>query len=239
MGILADFLGIFFAFFFIKSRIDELIGTLQFPKQLNFYFLFFWAFLSALVGGFIWNLFSRLARTNVILTEPHGWSPLFWAIISNLPTVTTLFIINIHYPYSSPKQQAPLFLVFLLGITIGAVLFYNIPLSGRTGFRSFISQGTGRTSSLQEFWLSLIWTALLSMGFVFMNITKLALYDSITLLDMTIAILRQAGIFISITVMSIMFGLLAFPRKERTETALGVIAGLFVKIALFFSLLFT
>ena len=77
------------------------------------------------------------------------------------------------------------------------------------------------------------------MGFVFMNITKLALYDSITLLDMTIAILRQAGIFISITVMSIMFGLLAFPRKERTETALGVIAGLFVKIALFFSLLFT
>lgn len=239
MAIFADFIGIFFAFFFIKSQIDELIVTLQFPKQLNFYFLFFWAFVSALAGGFVWNLISRVTKTNVILTEPRGWSPFGWAIISNLPTVITLLMINIWYPYSSLKQQVLLFFFFFLGMTIGAVVFYSIPLRGHTGFRSFLSQGTGRTSSLQEFLLSLIWTSLLSIGFVPMNIIKFITNDSITLLETGVAVLWQAGIFISITVMSIMFGLLAFPRRERTETALGIIAGLFVKIALFFSLLFT
>jgi uncharacterized membrane protein YfcA len=144
LGSLADILGILAFVFFIKSQIDGMIENVKLPKEMNFYLLFFWAFVAAFLGGFLWSALNRLnERTTFMgatspyiggtLSEPHGMAAILWPIATLLPVVITLMALNWKYRFVDFKEQMVLYITFLVGITIGSVLFYDLPLSGNNG----------------------------------------------------------------------------------------------------------
>jgi len=239
LSLSADVLGIFGFVFFIKNQIDGAISNLRLPQQLDFYFLFFWAFVAAILGGFVWNIFVRLTKQWAFLGgkyEPHGLTAILWPIVTNIPVAIVLISLNIAYLFIEFRTQVLLYSVFLLGLTMGAKIFYDTPIKGSRGFRNHF-EAKKMPFFWKEFWLVLIWSALLSLGFLLSN-GIILLTTQRDLWEVFINFLKQTGLCIGLTSLAVIFFLLAFPEQPRMETARGIVAGLFLRIALFFGLLF-
>jgi len=240
-ALLADTAGIIAAIFFMKSQIDDAITTLNLPRELNFYFIAFWAFVGAMIGGFIWNMLLRITKQTTVLggtgSEPQGILAIAWPIVTTLPLMIILILINRQYTFIDTRQQVLLYITFLVGITIGSAIFYNLPIGGEVGLRRYFD--AQEFSFLRkEFILVILWTLLLSMGFLVAALTKLLVVQSVNLNGILVGLFKQIGLTVLFTTLAVVFFLLAFPEQPRFETARGIIAGLFLRAALFWGLLF-
>lgn len=250
LGSLADLLGVLGFIFFIKFQIDGMIENVKLPKEMNFYLLFFWAFVAAFLGGFVWNVLNQLNEHISFMgptspyiggtqSEPHGIAAILWPVSTLFPMLITLLALNWKYSFLGFKEQLVLYTIFLVSITIGSVLFYDLPLSGNNGFRNYLG-AKGIPSFRKELWLVVIWSSILSLsGFLLMQFANNAFFSITKEFHKFIwPLLKQTGLCIGLTTLSVGFFLLAFPDQPKFDTARGIVAGLFLRIALFFGLLF-
>lgn len=240
-ALLADTIGIFFAVLFIKNQIDGAIADLKFPVELNFYFLFFWAFFASMFGGFLWNIFNRAVGMRAYLGgrrfEPRRKETVLWSVIPNLVVALVLVILNLEYSFVPMGEQIFLYATFLLGTVIGSMMFYDLPISQQVGFRNYFNE-KHMTHLMKEFLLVVIWSTLLSTGFLALNFIKFLFFrDSAAGWMFITSFLRQTGLCVGLSTLAVTFFLLAFPEQPRMETARGVVAGLFLRIGFFFGLL--
>lgn len=242
-GLMADTAGILALVFFFKSQLDDSVNSLNLPEEYNFYFVSFWAFVAAVLGGFLWNyILLRVFDEEFVLggtnNEPKGIWAFFWGIITLLPTVTILMLGNEYYSHSgSSGKQILIYLAFIVGLSIGGFVFYSFPMgNGIVGIRNFYES---RMDSFfrREFILVIIWTVLLSSGFLFAMITKALLFHFEPSIVYTF--FKQTGFTVLFTTLAVVFFLTVFPTTERFDTARGIIAGLFLRISLFWGLLLT
>lgn len=240
-GLVADTVGILAFVFFFKSQLDDAVKTLQLPPRYDFYFVSFWAFVAAVTGGFVWNsILVRIVNYANILggsgNEPQGVWAFLWPVITLLPTITILLIGNKIYPFMPIRQQLLLYIAFLAGISIGSALFYNLPIGNTQGLRRYF-EVQNLSFFRKEFILVVAWTALLSTGFLFVMFVKLLTIQNLNPSSAVYSFLRQAGITILFTTLAVVFFLLAFPSNPQFDSARGIVAGLFLRIAIFWGLL--
>lgn len=241
-GLMADTAGIFALIFFFKSQLDGTVSELQLPVRFDFYFVSFWAFVAAVGGGFLWNSVLRIVNYDNVLggsgNEPHGMWALLWPIITLLPTVIILMLGNKIYPFMDARRQILLYLTFLVGASVGSTIFYNLSIGSFQGFRSYL-EAQNLSPLREEFFLVLIWTGLLSIGFLMTLIVRLLIEQNLPFLPAFYSFLRQAGFTILFTMLAVIFFLLAFEAEPRFDVARGIVAGLFFRIAIFWGLLIT
>jgi hypothetical protein len=236
--------------FFIKVQADDAIEALGLPeKDVNFYFLSFYALLAAALGGMLWNVLNRINETYPFMasspyiggtgSEPHGIGAIIWPASTIAFVFATLVVLNWKYHFIEFREQLLTYFSFLVGITVGSVTFYDLPIAGSIGFRDYFY--TTKMSFIEkEFWLVVVWSALLSVsGFMAMALTKnLIAHKKTASATVVWTFLKQVGICIGVTTLAVTCFLIAFPEQPRFETARGIIAGLILRMALFFGLLF-
>lgn len=243
IGILGSILGIFEYLITIKEKINRAIDSLKLPKELDFYFLSFFALVSAAAGGLLWNsVCSSFGPECPFVggtgSEPHGKLAIIWPVTTLSIAVITLLILNWKYRFMKIKDQSLCYLAFLVGTIIGSVLFYDLPLLGVSGFRNYFD--AMNTPFLEkEFALVLIWSLLLALfGFLAMGFVKIKLTsESASPRLILLPLLEQVGLCMGLTTFAVAFCLLALPNESRFETARGIIAGLALRMSIFFGLL--
>jgi hypothetical protein len=224
--LLASFLGIIgFAWLDIYE-----VSSMQLPTTLNFYVLAVWAFVAAFLGGLIWNVLNYAHPTLEGRFE-HGISAVLWPITTNVPVVCALIILNWLYHFTSIPYQFLISGPFLIGITIGSVIFYNVPFPGKKrGFREYI-ESASRSYLFQEFWLAVLWSFLIScLGFLATILTKYIVIRTGDFLTPLLQIVCCVGLTTSAVVLFI----LVFPDKPEFVSARGIIAGLVLRMTFFF-----
>ncbi len=214
--------------------INNWIDSLRPPTTLTFYFLAFWALVAAALGGLFWNFLNRATPTlGGTSSEPHGKAAIIWPITTNVPIVLTLVILNWKYRFTSIPYQLLLYGAFLIGVTIGSLIFYDFPFRGKKGFRNYFDSAN-RSYFSKEFWLVVLWSLLLSsLGFLAMGLTKLI----VARVSDFLTPLLQIGFCVGLTTSAVVFFLLVFPDQPRFDSARGIIAGLALRMTLFFGLL--
>lgn len=203
-------------------------------REFFFYVLFFWAVVASLLGGLFWNVFFN--GTLGGSQEPHGWAVVIWSITTNITIVITLLVLNDRY---SLKIQKPIqiYIAFLIGSIIGSIIFYNFPFLKEVGFRHYFE-----TISLpyleMEFWLVIIWSSVLTIpGFLMMGIANLLFIPSSRKINnFFTSLLKQSLLSVGLTTSAVSLFLWAFDDPSRFESARGIIAGLFLRITIFFGL---
>lgn len=206
------------------------------PEQRGyfFYLLFFWAVVASLLGGLFWNV--AFQGTLGGSREPHGWAAVLWAVVTNLPVIVALIVINNRFSIGiqSPVQ---LYAAFLIGSVIGSGLFYDLPLFGEQGFRNYV-ETKNLTYHRAEFWLVVIWSSLLSVtGFVCMGLANFLVNPPSRKFGKAAWVfLKQSALSVGLTASAVSLFIWAFADPARYEAARGVIAGLFLRITIFFGL---
>jgi hypothetical protein len=253
IALVADMLGIFGFLLIVRQNIAEIVETLGFPENIDFYSLFFYGSVAALLGGLLWNglnkLNDRLPEHQKIMkrspyvggtsrTEPHGRGAIIWPIVTKFPLIITLIILNYLYHFIGLRTQALLYISFLMGTLVGSKLFYDYSISGKVGFRAYFESKKYPYFS-REFWCAVIWSFLISaLGFLFMAIMRwLVMPDLISSDVILTALLKQVGWATGLTTLAVVFSVLIFPSEKKYETARGIIAGLTFRLMLFFGLL--
>lgn len=203
-------------------------------REYFFYLLFFWAMVASLLGGLFWNLV--FSGTLGDPEEPHGWAAIIWPIATNLPVVLILIILNSRYKLELQKQ-IQLYSAFLLGVTIGSVIFYDLPLSGEIGFRRYF-EAKDLPYTDKEFWLVVIWSSLLAcVGFLFMGVAKFWLMPFSRKINTTIWLfLKQSSLVIGLTTSAVSLFIWAFDDQSRFDSARGIVAGIFLRVSIFFGI---
>src|SRR5437899_294919 len=72
LGIASDLIGIIGFTVAGIAIVNNWIDTLRLPTTFSFYFLAFYAFVAAIVGGLFWNLYNREDPTIGGKKEPQG-----------------------------------------------------------------------------------------------------------------------------------------------------------------------
>lgn len=249
VGLMASILGIFGFMISLREELNRAIKTLNLPPEVNFYFLFFWAFIAWFLGGLLWiglnrlndkyNFMGNSAYTGGPNSEPHGLGAIIWSISTTIFSIITLILLNNRYKFIENQVQLLIYTAFIVGISMGSVIFYDLPICGNKGFRNYFNTKK-LTYFSKEFWLVVIWSSLISIfGFLFANIVKVvALPISKGLVPTAYLFLKQIGICVGLTTCVVTFFLIVFPSQPRFEAAKGIIAGLFLRTTLFFGLLF-
>lgn len=243
LGLLADLLGVLAFLVLVKREIDSAIASLTLPPEMNFYFLFFWALVAAFLGGLFWNGLNRILGLRFYVggtgSEPHRVAAFIWPMATNIPAVVILVALNRKYHFMGSREQVILYAVFLLGIAVGSLLFYDLPLSGNCGFRNYFD-AKHVPFFFKEFGLVVIWSSLLSiLGFLPMGIIKIVVAPTPRDLQVICwTFLKQAGLCIGLTTLAVVSFLIAFPGQSRFDSARGIVAGLFLRAALFLGLVF-
>jgi hypothetical protein len=249
IGLLASLIGIYQFIKELKVEYESAIRVLDLPSEVNFYFMLFWAFVAACLGGLLWSVINLLNETLHFMgpspyvggtqSEPHGVGAIIWPISTNIFTVLILIVLNRKYRFIGILQQLLLYGLFLVGLTVGSVIFYDLPISGKIGFRNYFD-ATEVSYLPKEFCLALIWSSLISISaFLFTGLTNMALSRMSKNFKMAARIFsKQNEICIGLTTCAVLFFISAFPDQPRFETARGIVAGLFLRIALFFGLVF-
>lgn len=129
--------------------------------------------LAAMVGGSVWFLFAKA------LGGPEGEpstaaKAIAWALTTNLPLVFLLILLNTRgrtlgisgltrLPWS---RQAVLLILYLLGVSVAACVFYVWSFGDVQGVRRLFAQiFPGEAAFLRrETWLVLTWSAMMSCG---------------------------------------------------------------------------
>jgi hypothetical protein len=244
LGFISSLLGVIGFLILGKVTIDRWIDDLRPPTRINFYFLFFCSVAAASIGGMLWAILNRLNNQYLHLapslnllggtsSEPHGIAVILWAITTLVPVVLIVLILGWRYHFAQIRQRLLLYGAFLIGATIGSVIFYDFPLGGKDGFRNYLDS-LNMPSSLKEVLLVVIWSSLLSiLGFLFMALMKVIVARRLDLWT----ILKQIGLCIGLTTFAVDCFLLGFPDLARYDTARGFLAGLALRMTLFFGLL--
>jgi hypothetical protein len=223
------------------QRVDDALKAINAPPNLNFFFLFFWAVTSAVVGGLIWGACQQLWRLPATTpgvtstlggsVEPHGVPAFLWAIVTNLPAAAVLMILALKYQYIPPRHAALAMLIMLPSLGLAALSFYDLSLGGNRGFRCYMKT-KHMSDQAREFYLSLIWSRLLP----FVPLVALYAANKAGLLVGPAASLSAGvtavGLIVALTVASIGFFTAAYPASEF-ESARGVIAGVVLRVSLF------
>lgn len=240
--------GILTFLFAMKQKVDDVLKAMNAPPLLNFYFLFFWATCAALLGGLIWagcqQLFPALGSTSCDgpatqtaptlggSREPHGAAAILWPIATNVPIAALLVILAWHYGFTPPRGAGIGSLIMLAALAIASLTFYDLPLQGQRGMRCQME--TMHLGYLKtEFYLVLIWSTLLAVApFVAMyaaNRYGLVSGPAASLRGCGIAI----GLIVGLTVTSVGFFIAGYPQGVF-ESARGVVAGVALRVSLFF-----
>lgn len=243
IGILGSILGILEYIITIKEKINRAIDSLKLPKELDFYFLSFFALVSAASGGFVWNTIcgffgSKCPYVGGTQSEPHGWLAILWPLASMSIVIITLVAFNVKFHLIKIVDQLKVYSAFMCGMTIGSIAFYDFPLLGSIGFRNYFDQIN--TPFLdKEFGLVLLWSSLIAtFGFLFMVFIQIKIeHKPLNAKATVLHLLEQIGLCVGLTTFAVAFCLLAFPNEARFDTARGIIAGLALRMSLFFGLL--
>jgi len=241
LGFLADLLGVLGFLVLVKREIDGAIKSLTLPPEMNFYFLYFWALVAAFLGGLFWNGLNRILGLSFYVggtgSEPHGVAAFIWPVVTNIPTVIILVVLNWKYHFMGTRQQTIVYAAFLLGIAVGSLLFYDLSLCGNRGFRNYFD-ANNVPFFFKEFGLVVIWSSLLCiLGFLSMGIMRVVVAPAPRDLQVVCwTFLKQTGLCIGLTTLAVASFLIAFPDQPRFDTARGIVAGLFLRAALFLGL---
>jgi hypothetical protein len=247
LGLLVDLLAITMLIIVLNEEVNRVGKLPNLSLNVNFCFLFLWASVSAFLGGFLWWGINRLndqlhfmgesAYISGTTREPHGLSAIIWPVTTNLIVVITLIILNSEYGYMRFSMQLLIYLFFLIGSSIGSLIFYDLQIYGNRGFRYYFD--TKRLSYFtKEFLLVIIWSSLISIiGFLFAGFIKMIAFPGSG--DWGTALwsfIKQSGICVGLTTCAVTFCLILSPEQSRYVTVRGIIAGLFLRISLFFAL---
>ena len=248
IGVISSLLGILVALLTLKTLFDRFLVAVDAPTSLNFYFLFFWAVVTSLLGGLMWaacqQIFPALMSTpcdaaHGVATmtlggsrEPHGVAAALWPVVTNFPALISLSILAKRYeciPLKGALLGTALLIAFL---SLVSLAFYDLPLSGHRGVRCFIESG-GLGYLDRELYLVIIWSALLSiipfLGLFCAGKMGWVVGPAKSLIGSSAA----AAVTMVLTISSVGFFLAAYP-DQSFETARGVVAGLALRVSLFF-----
>lgn len=216
--------------------ITVLLSPEMLPRGSQFHFIFLLAIGTAVVGGIVWNTIFRGTLGGRL--EPHGSYAMLWAFITNFPSVITLVLLNVKYRYLQQKDQLVLYSAYLVGLTMGSYVFYDIPLAGTVGVRWYLDALNVSPVS-KEIVLVLTWSSLLSLGFMLLAAVKVLLVPPSRIIpDLVLPCLKQIALCISVTTLAVIVFLLPFQsRVEELEAARGIVAGVALRTSLFFGLL--
>lgn len=212
----------------------------------SLYLLCFWSAVAAAVGGVLWNLLNRLNQVHAFMgqsafvggmgSEPHGLAVVIWALANTLPVVCTLVILGSTYGFLNVRREAVFAAAFLVGIVVASLIFYDFPLKGHRGFRECL-RVTSLSFVSREFCLALIWSSILAVGgFGARLLFRLAFDRMSKQLPVTPLFVVPSGITIVLTTLSVLLFILVFPDEPRFETARGIVAGLVLRMSIFFGL---
>jgi hypothetical protein len=240
-GTAANTVGIFATLFFLRQQLNGAIDDLRLPSQMDFYFLAFWAVVAAFAGGFIWNFslakYAPGARLGGIAADPQHRLAYAWPVVTNSPSVVFLIVLNLNYHFMPLEPQIFFYGLFLAGAVVGSGIYYNLPLSGNTGFREyFLARHVPYRR--REFFLTMIWASLLSLGFIIVAAFRTVLTRDATFDTIWITCLEQVGFTTIFALLMSSFVVITFPDKPRYEAVRGVFAGIALRVGLFFGLLF-
>lgn len=237
LGIVGSVITIIGFLFSGIATINNWIDSLRPPTTFTFYFLAFWALVAAALGGLVWNFLNRTTPGIGGPVEPQGWKAMLWAITTNLPIVLTLLILNLWYHFTSIPYQLLLYGAFLIGVMIGSLIFYGGFSYWRNktfrGFRRYLTSNNWSYFP-KELLLVILWSLLISgLGFLAMGLMKWKVAGVSDFLTP----IAQIGFCVALTMLAVVFFLLVFPAEPRFDSARGIIAGLALRMTLFFGVL--
>jgi hypothetical protein len=222
--------------------IKRISDSLKPYGQIDFYFLTFYALFSAAAGGLIWNVacisFGKVGLIGGPGYEPHGILAVIWPIATLSAVLMTLFVLNLIYHFMDKKYQLLNFLVFLISVSIGSAIFYDLPLFGSQGFRNYF-EAMNMTFVEKEIYLVLIWSLIISLlGFLPLSLIKIKNKPkSVSTQSIIFSMIEQVGFCVGLTTSAVLFCLLPWPNEVRLDAARGVIVGLALRMSLFFGLI--
>jgi hypothetical protein len=248
---LGAILGILAFLVLMKQRVTDILAAIDAPASLNFYFLFFWALGAALVGGLGWAVCQRLfpsltaAGCTPVLSpatltlggarEPHGLGAFLWPIVTNIPPILLFAFMMRRYDLLSGSTVARLACVLLAGLALSSLLFYDLPLFGQRGFRCWLRARAWKYEEL-ELVLVLIWSTVLSaIPFSLVRLaSKLGWWPIVPISGVVQAVAFAVGI----TSLIVASFVAAYP-NAAFESARGILAGLALRVSLFFGIILT
>lgn len=261
LNYLASLITILTAFATITIQIVTITNIPDPPKDFDFFILFFWAIIAAFLGGLPYNILvmirnSKEDKEDQVLddelterdkkdqvlggedNEPKGLYAALWGFLTNLPTVLILIFLNISYDFLVIQHQFLLSTGFLLGVTVGSAVFYDSALNANKGIRKRFDKEAIPSFVKREIYLAFIWSAFLSLGFLFLAIARFVYIPGPINVGFSLLIVLLQTVFcIMLTTTSVASFVFLFPSYKRYETARGIVAGLFLRIGLFLGLL--
>jgi hypothetical protein len=249
IGKLIGIIGVLTFLFTMKQKVDDALAAIRAPESLNFYFLFFWALVAAILGGLFWAfcqqvfppLASSFACSGASMAEgpmlggskePHGLAAFMWAIVTNLPSAVLLSIVAARYGLLPLRGTVFASTAMLLFLGLASIMFYDFPLFGFKGFRCYVA--SKHLSYLEtEMSLVVIWSALLALV-PFLGIYVLSRLGWIGGLQGSLqGFLMAVGLTIGITSAAVGFFVAGYP-VQVNESARGITAGIALRVSLFF-----
>lgn len=235
IGALTAIVGLVRALMGLVKEIQETLDVLGLGQEkvpTAFYELWFWAFIAAITGGVVWGLCWRrnVGGTGV---EPHGIWAILWPILTLLPMFVCLGWLSFKYDLLPWRLQCVSYMVWLAGVIVGSMVFYDCPLKGPYhGIRDCVLNAT---PVYAEFWLVLIWSALLATpAFLFLAMLQSWLFGiPITVETIWQVVVKPSGWVVIVTSFPVVACLLVYP---NLGDARGIVAGLFLRMSLFLAL---
>ena len=251
LKMITSIIGIIYFLFQIMQKVKVIIDTVPAPKTLDFFFLFFWVLAAALVGGLLWafaqQIFPSLRSSNICTNvpgesmitlgganEPHGLAAFLWPIITNIPTIILLILVLHKYFLFQLKETGIISLLAILSLSLASLIFYDFPISGYRGFRCYFTAQNLSYPTL-EIYMVLIWSGMLSIiPFLTLYVAgkfHLLFNVSVAIIDCMVA----SGLVIGLMVFCVGFFVAGY-HHSIFESARGVVAGVALRISLFFGL---
>ena len=252
LGMVANLVGVLTFLVIAKNLIDHRLESGNFSRDLNFYFLLVWGVVAAIVGGVLWAIAQRVCPSLMFVgvdstqageafqtlrwaTEPHGIAAIVWAVVTNLPMVILLIIIARRFSLISVRDAVIVSLCMLFAVSIGSLLFYDIPLYGYDGFRSLISSmNLGYWE--REIYIALLWSGLLSIlafGLVYI-VSRLGMIPSLPVSFRHYAM--TVGLLVGVTICAVGFFTSGYPYYV-IESGREIVGGVSLRVSLFFGII--
>lgn len=249
IGQVGSLIGILVFLFTMKHKVDDALAAIKAPPSLSFYFLFFWVVAAALLGGLMWaacqQVFPSLISSNSCAAapvnttptlggsrEPHGLAAFLWPIVTNIPVMSLLLVLAIKYKFIPVKEVALGSLLMLVFLGVASLFFCDLPLFGYRGFRYYI-EARGVDYVKTELYLVIIWSTILAI------IPFLGMYGAskfgwiVGPARSLVASGAAVGLIVGMTTVSVGFFIAGYPYPVF-EAARGTIAGLALRVSLFF-----
>jgi hypothetical protein len=205
-----------------------------FFKKRSFSVTIVLALVLAFAGGvFYYYLFSGLLGGSG--KEPHGMAVIAWPFITMLSLLVYLGYLNYKTKIIEIVEQIYVYILILVGSTLGALFFYDLPLNGHTGFRQFI-ESLQWPFFYQEIALVLIWTLSISVfGYLFVTIKNLRTYKDAKK-SYLFLYLRQIALCVLPTSIGVIM-IITMKDPLSNVSLRGVFAGITLRLSLFFALI--